>query len=278
MQLPYFRLFWARKSARGAQQLQSGHHLRASPTTDVMRKPPTIWPRRARARRGAWTWRGRECWGTPAHRGRLETLLCLGDDPVLLAQHRDRVRAAMGDVGREVTPRAVVRGAFPIERKFDFPHTGFRDFALAAWETLTHRHTAQPRRGFKSADHWVAEGAGTRAQYEELERRGAEAVRAAWARWAYVRRHQDDPTAPAWADLDAAARARWRHPRLRIMDSVSQYALCVERVLEAYHVFVRQEDVDEYCRVLRARVLAALAGPAAAGMERHLRAVRMMTD
>ena len=53
--------------------------------------------------------------------------------------------------------------------------------------------TAQPRRGFKTADHWVAEGAGTRAQHAELERRGAEAVRAAWARWAYVRRHQDDP-------------------------------------------------------------------------------------
>ena len=274
MQLPYFRLFWARKSARGAQQLQSGHHLRASPTTDVMRKPPDDMAKARACAAGcvdlAWM---RECWGTPAHRGRLETLLCLGDDADLLAQHRARVRAAMGDAGREVSLRSIEIGKFPLERKFDFPHTGFRDFAVAAWETLTHRHTAQPRRGFKTADHWVEEGAGTRAQYAELEERGAPTVREAWARWEYTRGAA--PGAPAWSQLSEDVRARWRHPRRRIMDSLPQLALCVERVLEAYGVFARCMDMEEYCHVLQARVLPALPGAPRAEMAHHLRAVRM---
>ena len=209
--------------------------------------------------------------GPPKHRRRRRRCCAWGTPD--LRRGTARVRAPWGTRGGRWR-RAPSRRGVPIG-EFDFPPTGFRDFAVAAWETRTHRHTAQPRRGFKTADHWVEEGAGTRAQYAELEERGAPAVREAWARWEYARAAA--PGAPAWSALSEDARARWRYPRRRIMDSLSQLALCVERVLETYGIFARGMDIQEYCRVLRARVLPALPGAARAEMAHHLRAVCMTT-
>lgn len=244
--LPPLVMYLARKCTRlGVPHLYSsefvGHRGYRTPPADAAlatHPNPTV--------QAKWA---RKTWGTAMQRGRLELLLLEGDDPVLMCAYRAKLPQPPHP------PREPVVGDFPVERRFSFPYPGFRDFAVAAWEKVSHRSSNHPTRTFKDVQDWVHEKAGTAADYPTT----LSAQQEAWAQWEW--RRQGAPGGD-WSQV--TDRDRWRYPRQRIMDSLPQLAHCLERVVQQNAVFVRRHDLERY----------ASFAESALGLIHHARMIR----